>query len=111
MDPTTVQNPNNYRIVGPGGVTIPVGQAVYDAATDSVTLFPVQRLNLHFAYQLTVVGSVVGGVTDANGVPLDGAGTGVPGTDFVTTLTARNLVIPGFSAAQTFWFLWHFHLV
>jgi hypothetical protein len=110
MDPFTVQNPNNYRIVGPGGFLIPVAQAVYNPATDSVTLFPTQRLDLHLPYHFTIIASIFGGVTDAHGVPLDGAGNGTPGTDFHTTLTARNLVIPGFTPFQTFWFLRHYHL-
>lgn len=110
MDETRVQDPNNYRIVGPGGRVIPVVSAVYDPTSQSVTLSPQQRLNLHFPYQLTVVGTGLNGVTDADGVPLDGAGNGEPGSDFVTLLTARNLVIPGLSPAATARFLRFYRL-
>jgi hypothetical protein len=47
-----------------------------------VTLKPAQRLPLHFAYQLTVVGTPPGGLTDAAGVFLDGAGNGRAGSDY-----------------------------
>jgi hypothetical protein len=110
MDEARVQDPNNYRIVGPGGRVIPVVSAVYDPASQSVTLSPRERLNLHFAYQLTVVGTEPNGVTDVDGVPLDGAGTGEPGTDFVTLLTARNLVIPGLDPAGLARFLRFYRL-
>jgi streptogramin lyase len=93
LDPTSAQNVGNYRIVGPRGWTIPVVSAVYNAANDTVTLSPSSRLNVHAAYQLTVNGTGSSGVKNIFGDLLDGAGTGQPGSDFVATLTRKNLVI------------------
>jgi hypothetical protein len=104
MDATRAQNPANYLIVGPGGNAIPVLSAAYDPATQSVTLLPSRRLDLHFRYVLMVVGSGPNGLTDAAGVPLAGA-RGVPGTNDVTLLTAANLVIPGLGPQATAAFL------
>jgi hypothetical protein len=94
MDPVSTQNPRNYAVVGPGGRTIAVGAARYDAATQSVTLFPLSRLNLHYRYFLLVNGTAPNGLSDVNGNLLDGAGNGVAGTNFVTTITAANLGVP-----------------
>jgi hypothetical protein len=92
MDASRAQIPFNYVIIGPGSHFIPVQSATYDPLTESVTLLPSIRLNLHRGYVLVVIGSGPSGLTDATGVPLAGSG-GVPGTDFRTLLTAANLVI------------------
>jgi hypothetical protein len=110
MDPTRAQNPANYLIIGPGGNFIPVLSAAYDPTTQSVTLMPARRLDLHFGYVLAVVGSGPNGLTDTAGVPLAGMG-GVPGTNYVTLLTAANLVIPGLSPLATLGFLGSFGLL
>jgi hypothetical protein len=94
MDPLSTQNPRNYTIVGPGGRSIPVGAAQYDPSTQSVTLFPLSRLNLHYRYFLLINGTAPNGLSDVNGNLLDGAGNGVAGTNFVTTVTAANLGLP-----------------
>jgi hypothetical protein len=109
MDVARAQNPANYLIVGPGGHFIPVLSATYSPVSESVTLMPSQRLNLHFGYVLLVVGTVPNGLTDAAGEPLAGTG-GVPGTNFRTLLTAANLVIPGLSPQATVAFLRSFGL-
>lgn len=95
LDPASAQDVRNYIIVGPGGFVIPVVSAVYNPADDSVTLLPAQRLDLHLRYQFTIVGTGPGGVKDASGNLLNGAGTGNPGSNFVTTVDAANLVIKG----------------
>jgi hypothetical protein len=66
---------------------------VYDSATQTVTLTPARRLNRHRVYQLTITGTGPSGVADTHGNLLDGRGNGEPGSDFVTTVTASNLVI------------------
>ena len=81
----------NYQIVGPGGRAIKVTAAIYDTATDTVTLVPASRLNLHWKYQLTINGSTASGLTNPDGMLLDGAGTGQPGSNYVTTLAWKNL--------------------
>jgi hypothetical protein len=76
---------------------------MYDVTSHSVILSPAARLNLHFRYRLTIIGTGPNGVKDASGNLLDGAGTGRPGSNFVTTVDASNLVVagspPGASAA------------
>ncbi len=93
LDPTRAQNVDNYRIVGPNGVPVAITSAVYDATADTVTLFPKTRLDLHKIYTLTVNGTGPQGVSDPVGNLLDGANNSLPGSDFVTTVTAANLVL------------------
>ncbi|MFI5459139.1 MAG: Ig-like domain repeat protein [Isosphaerales bacterium] len=92
LDPARASDPSNYRIVGPAGRVIGIRSAVYDPATDSVTLRPRKRIDLHDTYHFTVIGDGDGGVTDSNGIPLDGAENGLPGSNYTTTLTWRNVV-------------------
>jgi Putative Ig domain/Bacterial Ig-like domain (group 3) len=91
LDPTTAQNALNYQIVGPSGHRIKVASAIYDSATQTVTLVPSTRLNVHWRYSLTVNGTAPSGLTSPLGVLLDGAGTGQPGSNHVTSITWGNL--------------------
>src|SRR5208337_3189598 len=91
LDPTSAQNPLNYRILGPGGHRITVVLAIYDPATQTVTLVPAERLNIHWAYSLTVNGATPSGLTNPSGVPLDGSGKGHVGSNYVASITWRNL--------------------
>jgi hypothetical protein len=72
--------------------TVAIKSAVYDSATQTVTLTPKHRLNRHQVYQLTITGTAPTGVADTHGNLLDGQGDGRPGSNFVTTLTASNFV-------------------
>jgi hypothetical protein len=63
VDPVQATNPANYIIVtrapngqfgGPGSQTIPVTKAVFDPATDTVTLTTAVHLNVHHKYQITI---------------------------------------------------------
>ena len=76
------------------GALIPVNSAVYDPASLTVTLLPSQLLSLQVFYQLTVNGMPPSGLTSATGVPIDGAGTGTPGTDFVRMFSGGILAGP-----------------
>ena len=91
LDPNTAQNPLNYQILGPGGHQIRVVSAIYDSATDTVTLVPAARLKLRVRYRLTVNGKAPSGLANPSGILLDGAGNGHPGTDYVTSITWSNL--------------------
>jgi hypothetical protein len=93
LDPSSAQNLSNYRLVGPNRRPVPIASAVYNAINNTVTLSPASRLNVHWNYALTVIGTTPHGVTDVFGDLLDGAGTGQPGSDFQATITRRNLVI------------------
>jgi hypothetical protein len=112
LDPNPAENVHNYQIVGVArasrhgtlfGPAIPVGRAVYNAESDSVTLYPTRRLDVHQHYQLTVNGTPPNGLTGSTGTPLDGLGNGSPGTNFVTLITRANLAgssTEGFRAAN-----------
>ena len=91
LDPTSAQNASNYQILGPGGHRIMVVSAIYDPATQTVTLVPAERLNIHWEYSLTVNGAAPSGLTNPSGVPLDGSGKGHVGSNYVTSITWRNL--------------------
>jgi hypothetical protein len=91
LDPNSARNVSNYQIVGPGGHDIKVKRAAYDPATHTVTLQPARRLNLHQSYRLTINGTAASGMASAAGSLLDGAGNGKPGSNYVTSLTWRNL--------------------
>jgi len=93
LDPTRAQNVANYQIVGPNGVPVAITSAVYDATAHTVTLSPKTRLDLHKVYTLTVNGTGAQGMSDPSGNLLDGANSGLPGSNFVTTVTAANLIL------------------
>ena len=85
------QNPSNYQIVGPGGHQFSVVSAIYDSSTHTVTLVPAKRLNIHRRYRLTINGTTSSGLTNPSGTLLDGVGNGKSGSDYVTSLTWKNL--------------------
>ncbi|WP_165249690.1 ice-binding family protein [Paludisphaera soli] len=100
LDAARAQDVANYGITslgGPGqggnrrGVVINVTGATYDPIARTVTLRLAQRLNLYSFYQLTVRGTPPGGVTSADGGLLDGQGSGVPGSNYVTTISKSSL--------------------
>ncbi|WP_165075326.1 SdrD B-like domain-containing protein [Paludisphaera rhizosphaerae] len=96
LDPSTSQDASNYRIevVSPRGRTIRavrVASASYDAAAQTVTLGFRRRLYPFARYRITVNGSTPGGVADASGRLIDGAGTNRPGSDYVRTFNRSIL--------------------
>jgi streptogramin lyase len=93
LKPASAQNRRNYRLVNPHGRPGRIVAAVYQPSTLTVTLHLAQRLDIHRVYTLTVVGTPPNGVRDTTGKLLDGAGTGHPGSNFVTDVTIANLVL------------------
>ncbi len=93
LDPATADDPKDYRIIGPAGRIIRVKSAVYNAANDTVTLRPRERINIHHRYTLIVDGTKSGGLTDMAGHLLDSTESGEPGSNYRTALTWRNLVL------------------
>lgn len=100
LDAASAEDTANYSIVtqgrnghfgGRGSHHIAVDRALFDASTDTVTLLPHRHLSLFRLYQLTVNGHSPSGVKNTSGLLLDGQGTGHPGSDFVTILSAKNL--------------------
>jgi len=92
LDSTSAQDLGNYKLVGPAGRSIRISSAAYDPTSNTVTLRPRTRIDLHDSYQLTVIGTGAGGVTDSHGTLLDGADDGQPGSNYTATLTWRNVV-------------------
>jgi uncharacterized repeat protein (TIGR01451 family) len=94
LDAARAQNPDNYQIIELGGTGRRIRvTAAYDPAARTVTLRPAHRLNLHRLFRLTVVGTGQSGVSDASGNLLDGQGNGDPGSNFVTIVSAADLVL------------------
>ena len=87
-------NVTNYRITGPGGVKVAVRSAAYNASAHTVTLRMSKRISIHHPYKLVISGTGPDGLTDAAARLLDGQRTGHPGSDYATTLTWRNLILP-----------------
>jgi virginiamycin B lyase len=105
MDPASAQDARNYTLTCPRrgrgrfGPTIPIARATLDAAGTAVTLAPARRLGLHDLYRLVIDGTSPTGVRDASGLLLDGAGAGVPGSDYAATLGRWSLAGPARAAA------------
>ncbi len=93
LDPTSAENVKNYKIVGPAGGPLGIASAVYDPTGHTVTLKPKERIDLHDTYHLKVVGTGPLGVMSEDDIMLDGVGDGLPGSDYVASLTWRNLVL------------------
>jgi uncharacterized repeat protein (TIGR01451 family) len=87
-------NVKNYRITDPGGARIAVRSAVYDAVVHTVTLRMARRISIHRPYKLVIRGTGPDGLSDGASRLLDGQGTGRPGSDYSSTLTWRNLILP-----------------
>jgi|GEM_PF-6965475 len=92
LDPIPAQNTANYQITGPTG-RIPVISAVYDPSALTVTLTPRMRLNTQRAFTLTINGQSPTGLTNPEGVLLDGNGQGSPGVSFSTILGQQHLLL------------------
>jgi uncharacterized delta-60 repeat protein len=93
LNPTTAQNLANYTILDPRGSRVSLGSAVYNPATFTVTIHPSHQLNLHWTYTLIVNGTSPTGVTDTSGRLLDGTRTGIPGSNYKTSVDASLLVV------------------
>jgi hypothetical protein len=93
LDPTSAQDVANYAISVTGGGSVAVTSATYDPVAHTVTLLPAHRLNVHQIDDLRVMGTGPDAVADSAGRPLDGAGTGRPGSDYQTVVTAADLVL------------------
>lgn len=86
LDPARAQDVNNYQILV-GRRRLRIGSAIYDPSARSVRLDVAQRINVYHPFRLVVVGQGLGGLNDAAGNPLDGAGDGTTGTDYSTDVS------------------------
>jgi hypothetical protein len=55
VDPTKAETTSNYSVITSAGKTIPVDSATFNLATNSVTLIPAHRLNVHHHFRLSLV--------------------------------------------------------
>jgi hypothetical protein len=94
LDPARADDPVNYRIAQSNGRSVRVASVLYDPTDLTVTISPSRRLDLHRSYRLTVVGTAPTGLIDTSGNLLDGALTGQPGSNYVATLSSRDLQVP-----------------
>jgi hypothetical protein len=92
LDPASAQDSKNYRITGPAGHLVGIKSVVYDAGLQTVTIHPSKLLNIHLTFHLVVNGTTATGVRGANGTLLDGAGTGMPGTDYRAVINLSSVV-------------------
>jgi virginiamycin B lyase len=95
LNAASAQNLSNYRITNSQGRSIQIASVAYNPSNLTVTISPAARLNIHRPFELTVIGTGTAGVTDTSGSLLDGALTGEPGSNYVATVKAANLVISG----------------
>jgi hypothetical protein len=90
MNATRADRLANYRLVWAPGAegesAIPIRNARYDAASQTVTLRPIRRLPLTGTVILTVVGTPPWGLKDTAGNFLDSAGPGQPGSDYTAII-------------------------
>ena len=94
LDATSAQNAANYTITGPGNRRIKVRRAIYDSATDTVTLVPKGPLNLRSRFQLKVNGKTRTGLKNPVGALLDGGDKGRPASNFAASITRKSLAGP-----------------
>ena len=71
---------------------IAITTAVYNSATNSVSLTPSRSLASTQYYALVVVGNTARGITDTSGRKLVGTAGGAAGTNYTTTFRAGQLV-------------------
>ena len=94
LNATTANNLANYKLVSvvhgkkkgtTKDVSIPLSSAFYDATAKTVTIKTRKPLPLHKQIQFTAIGVAPNGIQGSNGALLDGADTGSPGSNFVTS--------------------------
>jgi CSLREA domain-containing protein len=93
LDPTSAVNLSNYKITDPNGHTVRISSAVFDAKTNTVTLRPAERINLHHTYHLTIIGTGRNGVRNPQGLLLDGTDKGTPDSNYTCSIDWRNVVL------------------
>jgi uncharacterized repeat protein (TIGR01451 family) len=96
LDRAWAQNPHDYRLVGLRGShhTIRIKSALYDAATETVTLRPLHRLNLHNLFRLTVGAPGTSELAGPSDHLRDGPNTtGDPPSSLATIISAADLVL------------------
>ncbi len=95
LQAASASDPAGYQLVDLGtsglanpssGLAIGFSSPVYNAATDTVTLFPVQPLAAGHFYRIQVDGTGVAPISDLAGNLLAGAGAGMTGTNYMALI-------------------------
>ncbi len=103
LDAARAENAANYQLVGAAskrrlehghGHVFRFRPIRYVPGSEAVFLRPIRRIPLCATYRLTVIGTPPGGLTDTEGVFLNGAGSNVGGSDYVATFRGKKLVAP-----------------
>jgi hypothetical protein len=100
LDPARAENASNYIIVNPSGKRVAIAGAAYNPAAHTVTLHPSEKINLHHNYRLVVSGTGPSGIAGADLALLDGADNGDPGSNFLSTLNWKDVVLTPALAAK-----------
>jgi hypothetical protein len=104
LNPARAVLRRNYQVYSPGrdgkigtrdDVRVPLSTGYYNSANRTVTLVMARPLNLFRTHRIVVIGRGPTAITDTNGIPLDGAGDGTPGTDFHATFGREILSATG----------------
>jgi hypothetical protein len=99
LDPTSAEDPSNYRIVADQaarrGAAIAIESAQYDPEARAVILSPRRRLNVHHRFKLLIRGTGPGAIEDLAGRALDGTVSGHAGTNQTKVIGPWNLVLAG----------------
>jgi hypothetical protein len=93
LDPTSAESLSNYKITDPAGRPVRISSAVFDTETNTVTLRPRERINLHHTYHFTVIGTGPGGVRNTKGLLLEETNNGTPDGNYTCTVNWRNVVL------------------
>ena len=102
VDATEAQETGIYRLVTPGkhgsftaknAGSIKLRSAVYDAASDTVTLTPKKAFSLSKPVELTINGNPPSGLQDTFGRLIDGDDDGTPGGNAAAVLRRSGVVI------------------
>ncbi len=104
LQATSAQTVADYELIALRSKGVPkhrirISEAVYDSATNTVTLHPAKRLILRAEYRLVVNGTTAAGLEDPSGQLIDGDHNGTPGGNYVQKFSIGILVGP-YSAAS-----------
>jgi hypothetical protein len=102
LDTTSAQNPANYELYSSTGHRYAIASVLYNPSSFTVNIVPWQRLPVKGTYKLEVIGTGPNGITNANGLALDGSQRNQPGTNFVTKFNWRALAAPSSPPAVTY---------
>jgi hypothetical protein len=103
IDPSSASNLENFQIATSGpdhrfdtrdDRSVPLLSAAVGPTPESVTVRLKNPLNFHKRYYLSIRGTGPSPLRDLAGLPLDGAGAGVPGSDAHAWLVPDQLVTP-----------------